>query len=376
MIPFFRPWLGDQEHQALLAPLRRAWLTQGPEVEALETEFAAYVGAPYAVAVSNGTTALHLMLLACGIGPEDEVIAPSHSFIATCNAIRYVGARVVFVDIEPLTLNLDQVAVRQALSSRTKAILAVHQFGMPCDLGALLALSRQAGVMLLEDAACAVGSQIQLDGEWQRIGKPHGMAATFSFHPRKLMTSGEGGMVVTADADLAARVRLLRQHGMGITGHQRHTQSQSPTYLELGYNFRLSDLLAAVGRVQLSRLDQLLERRGQQFERYTEAFGDRLQRQPAWARSNRQTAALHVDAETSPMLEKAREMGVSLGSGIVNSHETPAYPPQSWICRGDLSHSERASRQTLLLPLYHDLTEEEQETVIRAVEEVLSLTPS
>lgn len=374
MIPFFRPWIGQEEHEALSRPLRRAWLMQGPEVEALEKEFAEWIGASHAVAVSNGTAALHLMLLACGIGPGDEVIAPSHSFIATSNAVRYVGATVVFVDIEPDTFNLDPQAVRQALGPQTRAIMAVHQFGMPCDMRALGDIAEAAGVLLLEDAACAAGSEISKGDCWQKIGTPWGRAATFSFHPRKLLTCGEGGMVVSADEELVRKVRLLRQHGMGIAPHQR--EGAAPSFLELGYNFRLADLLAAVARAQLGRLDQLLEHRQNQFERYARAFGSLLQRQPDWARSNRQTVALRLDRDSAPLVCQARERGVCLTGGIVNSHQTPAYPPESWVCRGSLEHSEVASRQTLLLPLYHDLSKSEQETVIRVVEEALSPTPS
>ena len=197
------------------------WVTQGPEVAAFEREFAAYVGAPHACAVSNCTTALHLALLAVGVGPGDEVVTVSHSFIATANAIRYCGATPVFVDIEPETFNIDPALDRAgAIATATRAILCVHQLGMPCDLAAHRRASADGrGLPVVEDAACAVGSEIRWDGRWERIGRPHGDVACFSFHPRKLLTTGDGGMITTADAEWDARFRLWRQHGMSVPGH-------------------------------------------------------------------------------------------------------------------------------------------------------------
>src|SRR5207237_982780 len=198
-IPITAPLIGDQEIAAVAAPLRSGWLTQGPEVAAFEREFAEYVGAPHACATSNCTTALHLALLALGIGPGDEVITVSHSFIATANAIRYCGARPVFVDIDPVTFNIDPARVAGAVTPRTRAILCVHQMGMPCELAALLELARARQIPVIEDAACAIGSEIRWDGAWQRIGRPHADIACFSFHPRKVMSTGDGGMLTTSN---------------------------------------------------------------------------------------------------------------------------------------------------------------------------------
>ena len=365
MIPFFRPWLGEEEQNAVLAPLKRAWLTQGTEVNAFEAELAEYLDVPHVVAVSSGTAALFLMLVALDIGPGDEVLVPSHSFIASANVIRQVGAEVVFVDIEPETLNLDPVAVEASLTSRTKAIMAVHQFGMPCDLHRLTALAQQKGLLLLEDAACAIGSQVQVDNRWERIGRPHGAAACFSFHPRKLLTTGEGGAVVTRDPDLADRIRRLRQHGL-----QAGPDPTKPAvFLEVGYNFRMSDVLAAIGRVQLSRLDELLTHRQSQVSLYSSAFTNFFQKEPSWARSNRQTLALRLDTDSQPIVDKLARQGIIAGVGIVNSHQTPAYSDSP---RKQFLHSEKASKQTLLLPLYHELSTLEIAQIIGAVEEALS----
>ena len=222
MIPIALPLLAEEEANAAREAVLSGWVSQGPQVAAFERDFAALVGAPYACAVSNCTTALHLALVALDIGPGDEVITASHSFIATANCIRYRGATPVFVDIDPDTYNIDPDRVAEAITSRTRAIIAVHQMGMPCDLAALVALADHHGIALVEDAACAAGSEIRVNGDWQRIGRPHGRIACFSFHPRKVITTGEGGMLTTSDPELDRRFKLLRQHGMSVPDTVRH----------------------------------------------------------------------------------------------------------------------------------------------------------
>ena len=187
-IPIAKPWMGEAEAQAASRAIMSGWVTQGPEVAAFEREFAAYVGAEHACAVSNCTTALHLALLAVGVQPDDEVITVSHSYIATANSIRYCGAVPVFVDIDPQSYNINPVLIADAISDRTRAILVVHQIGMPCELQAILAIARQHDLPVIEDAACAIGSEIFWDNEWQKIGKPQGDIACFSFHPRKVIS--------------------------------------------------------------------------------------------------------------------------------------------------------------------------------------------
>src|SRR4029077_4010602 len=275
----------DAAHQAVLS----GWVSQGPQVAAFEREFAASMGATHACAVSNCTTALHLALLALGVGPGDEVITVSHSFIATANAIRYCDAVPVFIDIDPVTLNMDPRKIEAAITPRTRAILCVHQIGMPCEIEAIVATARRYGLWVIEDAACAIGSEVLVDGRWERIGKPHGDVACFSFHPRKVITTGDGGMITTSRPEWDARFRLWRQHGMSVPDAVRHSASQVvfESYETVGYNYRLTDLKAAVGRAQLQRLPEIIERRRALAARYAALLADVpglvVPAEPAWA---------------------------------------------------------------------------------------------
>ena len=213
------------------------WVSQGPQVAAFEQEFSALVGASHACAVSNCTTALHLALLAVGVGTGDEVITASHSFIATANSIRYCGATPIFVDIDPATYNIDPDRVVEAVTRRTRAILAIHQMGMPCDLGCLFELADRHGIALIEDAACATGSEIRINGQWQPIGRPRTNRMLFFIIPRKVITTGEGGMLTTSNPEFDHKFRLYRQHGMSIPDTVRHGSQQVifEDYLSVGF---------------------------------------------------------------------------------------------------------------------------------------------
>ncbi|WP_247403814.1 MULTISPECIES: DegT/DnrJ/EryC1/StrS family aminotransferase [unclassified Bradyrhizobium] len=374
VIPIAAPLLADEEADAARAVVLSGWVSQGPQVAAFEDEFAALVGAPHACAVANCTTALQLALAALDIGRGDEVITVSHSFIATANVIRQQGATPVFVDIEPETYNLDCAGLEEAITERTRAIIAVHQMGMPCDMAALMAIARRHGVAVIEDAACAVGSQIRMNGEWTPIGAPYGDIACFSFHPRKVITTGEGGMLTTANAELDRKFRLLRQHGMSVPDTVRHNSSSVifEEYVVLGYNCRMTDMQAAIGRRQLERLPELVGRRRTVAAKYAELLrnleGLRLPTEPAWARSNWQSYCVRLPDRFNQriVMQNLLDKGIATRRGVMCSHRELPYAKVAQ--RHDLRQSELAQDRSILLPIYAQLTEEDLELVASAVQ--------
>lgn len=377
MIPIAKPVLEEAEAEAAREVVLSGWVTQGAQVAAFESEFATHVGAPYACAVSSCTTALHLALLALGVGPGDEVITASHSFIATANSIRYCGAVPIFVDIDPRTFNLDPRHVAEAVTPRTRAILAIHQMGMPCDLPALLGVARRHGIALIEDAACAAGSEIRIDGQWQPIGRPLGEVACFSFHPRKVITTGDGGMLTTSNAEFDNTFRLLRQHGMSVPDTVRHGSPQVvfEDYLAVGYNYRMTDIQAAIGRKQLGRLPELVSRRRTLAARYQDLLGNvdglLLPVEPEWARSNWQSYCVRLPDRVGQkaVMQELLDQGIATRRGIMCSHREPCYAEEK--PRHDLRQSELAQDRAILLPLYAQMTEQDQVAVASALRRAL-----
>ncbi|WP_404868911.1 DegT/DnrJ/EryC1/StrS family aminotransferase [Kitasatospora griseola] len=373
-IPVMIPWLGEEEARAAAEAVRSGWVAQGPRVAEFERAFAEAVGVPHAVAVSSCTTALHLALVGAGLGPGDEVVVPSLSFIATANAVTYVGATPVFADVDPATGNLTPETVAPLLTDRTRAVIAVDQGGVPVDLDAIEELARPRGIAVIEDAACAAGSVHR--------GRPAGAGAdlaAFSFHPRKLLTTGEGGMVTSQDGELAARLRRLREHGMSVSAADRHAGTGGAavleTYDEIGFNHRMTDVQAAIGLVQLGKLPAMVARRRELAAGYRELLGaelaGRLVAEPAYGTSNFQSLWLLLPDEApdrGQVLAAMAAEGVSARRGIMAAHlETP----YKGAARVPLPVTELLTSRTLILPLFHSLTGEQQERVVAALKGAL-----
>ena len=387
LVPVAKPWLGEQEVEASARVIRSGWVTQGPEVAAFEREFAEYVGSPHACAVSNCTTALHLALRVAGVGTGDEVITVSHSYIATANAIRHCGAIPVFVDIEPQCFNMDPQLLEAAITLRTRAILCVHQIGNPCDLAAILTIAQRHGLPVIEDAACAIGSEILFDGQWQKIGKPQADVACFSFHPRKLLTTGDGGMITTRRPQWDQRFRKIRQHSMSVSDVARHGSPEVvfESYPELGYNYRMTDIQAAVGRIQLKKLPAMIERRRQQAKRYRELLGEisglGLPEEKEWARPNYQSFCVRLPdgADQRTVMQSMLDGGISTRRAVMCAHREPAFEIEPWKCGcasaphkpgepcGSLRISEAIQDTAIILPLFHEMTDAQQEQVAGAL---------
>jgi dTDP-4-amino-4,6-dideoxygalactose transaminase len=375
MIPVMKPWLGEEEAQAAADVVLSGWVAQGPRVAEFEARFADHVGAAHGVAVSSCTTGLHLALHLLGIGPGDEVVVPSFSFIATANCAVYVGATPVFADVDPDDGNVSVRTVEAVLTHRTRAVIVVDQGGMPADVEPLRRLCADRGVALVEDAACAAGSRYR--------GAPAGLGAdlaAWSFHPRKLLTTGEGGMLTTSDLEVAARARRLREHGMNVSAADRHRSRQPvlESYLEVGFNYRMTDMQAAVGLVQLTKLDARVARRRELAAAYHAMLADvpglRAVEDRPWGESNFQSFWIELDTgyplSRNDLLYALAEEGVSARAGIMATHRQPAYAQHP---RGDLSVTERLTDNTLILPLFHSMSEQEQQTVVTVVRRAAGL---
>jgi len=364
-----RPWLGVEEATAVQEVMASGWVAQGPRVAAFERELSARVGAAYAVAVSSCTGALHLSLVALAIGPGDEVVVPSLSFIATANVVRYVGATPVFADVDEHTQNLSAASIEAVLTSRTKAVILVHQGGVPADVDAVRLLCEPRGIQIVEDAACALGSTYR--------GKPvgsHSPLVAFSFHPRKVITTGEGGMLVTSNESFARRIHRLRDHGVNINAADRHASPEPvlEEFPEMGFNYRMSDIQAAVGLVQLTRLDRIVARRRELAHRYQERLagvpGMRTVADPPYGETNFQSFWILLGKDfpltRNDLLRKLMSCGISARRGFMAAHLEAAY---SNISHGDLAVTERLTRQSIILPLFHELTEDRQDKVIQVL---------
>ena len=369
IIPMARPWFGEEEVRAVEAVVRSGWVSQGPKVAEFERAVEALTGARRAVAVSNCTTALHLGMIAAGVGRGDEVVVPSLSFVATANAARYVGATPVFADVDPASHDVTAETVEAVLTPATRAVVVVHQCGVPADLDPLRSLCRSEGLFLVEDAACAIGTSYR----GRPVGGDSDLAA-FSFHPRKILVTGEGGMITTQDPDLAARLSRLRQHGMSVSAFDRHSSGKVVVeqYLETGFNFRMTDMQAALGVVQAAKVPGMVARRrelalGYQ-ERLSEVEDVQVVADPPYGLGNFQSfwVVLPDDFPVSRdgLLDLLLEEGVHARHGVTAAHLEPAFAD---LRNAPLPVPERVNRQSLVLPMYHDMSVDDQDRVVAVV---------
>lgn len=367
MIPIAKPYLTIEEAEAAYDTILSGWITQGPRVQEFEEKFALYTGAKYAVAVSNCTTALHLAMIVAGVGPGDEVICPSMTYIATANSIKYTGATPVFAEVQVGTYNLDPEDVESKITTKTKAILIVHQIGMPADIDAFRSICDKYNLKLIEDAACAIGSEYM----GKKIGS-HSELVCFSFHPRKVISTGDGGMITTNREDICERLKLLRQHGMSINDRVRHNSRTVvfEDHVEVGYNYRMTDIQAAVGIKQLDKLDWIVAQRRLVAEAYQQGLKDitclQLPREEEGYFSNFQSFSVYLKPscplDRNTLMERLLKAGISSRRGIMTIHRETAYKAEG---KGlHLPISEDLNDHSIILPLFVPMEEAEIKYVI------------
>lgn len=355
MIPIAKPYITEEDAKAAYDTILSGWITQGPKVQEFEEKFAAYTGAKYAVAVSNCTTALHLSMIVAGIRAGDEVICPSLSYIATANSIKYVGATPIFAEVEPGTYNLDPADVEHRITKKTKAILVVHQIGFPADLNAFHALAAKHNLTIIEDAACAAGSSY--DGD--KIGS-HSELVCFSFHPRKVISTGDGGMITTNRGDYYERLKILRQHGMSVNDRIRHESKEVviEDHLEVGYNYRMTDIQAAIGIKQLEKLDWIVGERRKVARFYDKAFSQlphiQLPAERTGQHSNYQSYSIYIKndypIERNKLMQLLLDRGIATRRGVMTTHRESAYKATQKDV--SLPISEDMQDRSIILPLF------------------------
>ena len=379
-LPFALPEIGDEEIAEVVDTLRSGWVTTGPKARRFEEDFVAFLGdaSLQAMAVNSATAGLHLALEALGIGPGDEVITTTHTFTATAEVVRYLGADVVLVDIDPATLNIDPAAVEAAITPRTKAILPVHYAGLAAPMDAILAIARRHGLKVVEDAAHALPTT----HAGALVGTLASDATVFSFYANKTITTGEGGMVVTRDPALAARIKVMRLHGISRDAFDRFTAKTPSWYYEIvapGYKYNLTDIAAALGIHQLKRADGFQRRRAEIAARYDAAFaGLPLVRPPGPAAGDRHAWHLYVVrlADAAPLdreafIERLFALGIGCSVHYIPLHQHPYWRERYGLEAARFPHSQRAYERMASLPIYTKMSDADVGRVIAAVREVL-----
>ena len=379
-VPFARPDIGEAEIDAVARALRSGWVTTGPETRAFEQEFAAYLGSGVqAVAVNSATAGLHLALEAIGIGPGDEVIAPTLTFTATVEVARYLGADAKLVDVDPVTLNIDPARIEAAITPATRAILPVHYGGLACDMAAIFDIARRHGLRVVEDAAHALPATFQ----GATVGQLASAAAVFSFYANKTMTTGEGGMVVTKHADLAARMKIMRLHGISRDAFDRFTSKTPAWYYEIvapGFKYNMTDMAGALGRVQLKRLPAFVQRRQQLAQRYLEALQDLPLILPAAAPAG-DTHAWHLfvlrltDAakvSRDAVIQQLSDAGIGTSVHYVPLHRQPYWRDRYGLAPEQFPQADKAYQRMFSIPLFTAMSDADQERIIAALRQILA----
>jgi perosamine synthetase len=371
LVAFSRPYFGEEEAAAAAAVVRSGWVASGPQLVEFEQRFAALCGAAHAIGVSSWTTAGFLVLKALGIGPGDEVIVPSLTFIASVNVIVHVGATPVFAEVDPHTYNIDPDLLERRIGPRTKAIIPIDQLGMPCEIDRILAIAERHGLLVFQDAACAIGSKFRD----KSVGS-FAPVTGFSLHARKVVTTGEGGVIVTSDGALAARLRLLSNQGMSHTSFERHagTPTNFESYPEIGYNFRMTDIQAAIGLCQLDRLDDMLVRRRRIAERYIATLANHSLVEPPYVPThvtpNWQSFQVRVRSgsplDRNGLMTALYGEGIATRRGVMASHLEPPYRSD----HTNLPATERAAVECLQLPMHAGMSDSDVDYVIAALNRI------
>lgn len=381
-VPIARTSLLESEVQSVMEPLRSGWLVQGPKVREFEDKWSAFTGSKHSIAVTSCTTGLHLSLAALGLKADDEVIVPAFTWISTANVVEHLGAKVVFCDIDLETFNLDVQQLESLVTSKTRAILPVHLFGMSAEMRSINEFAKHHKLWIVEDAACGFGSRYQ----GQHVGTL-GHAGVFSFHPRKAITTGEGGMITTQDDELAVKLRRLRDHGAAMSDLQRHLGARPyllADHPDAGYNQRMTDLQAALGSAQMNRAAAIIEERQRLAQRYDEAFAKLLWLRTPVHRTGYEhgyqsypclfqpesvisSALSRINERRNAWMDKLQKLGISTRPATHAVHMLSFYQEKYKLSPQDFPNAHAANDCSISLPLFHGMTVEEQNYVIEQV---------